>query len=116
MRKFSCLDNSEKLNSNQNAAKFENWNQFYERGVSDEFEINYACFFNQNFDQFLNQTYAKFARCLFLSESKNRRISYLLSHFRNKQFELFASAKSVFFNLDFDQLWLSLKRNLRDLH
>ena len=49
---FSCLSNFEKSNSNQNAAEFENRNQFYEREASDDFEIDHACFFDQNFDQF----------------------------------------------------------------
>ena len=49
---FSCLNNFEKSNSNQNAAEFENRNQFYEREASDDFEIDHACSFDQNFDQF----------------------------------------------------------------
>ena len=51
---FSCLNNFEKSDSNQNAAEFENQNQFYKREASDDSEINYACFFDQNFDQFSN--------------------------------------------------------------
>ena len=51
---FSCLSNFEKSNLNQSAAEFENRNQFYEREASDDFEIDYTCFFDQNFDQFLN--------------------------------------------------------------
>ena len=51
---FSCLGNFEKSDSNQSAAEFENRNQFYEREASDDSEIDHACFFDQNFDQFSN--------------------------------------------------------------
>ena len=86
MCEFSCLSNFEKSNSNQNAVEFENRNQFYEREVSDNFKINHACFFDQNFDQFSDRTYAESDRCLFSCENKNRRTLHLSSYFRNKQF------------------------------
>ena len=102
MCEFSCLGNFEESDSNQNAVEFENQNQFYERGVSDDSEINHAYFFDQNFDQFSDWTYAESDRCLFSCEDKNRKISHLSSYFRNKQLESFACAKTVFFNFDFD--------------
>ena len=43
---FSCLSNFEKSNSNQNTTNFKNQNQFYEREISNDFEIDYACFFD----------------------------------------------------------------------
>ena len=61
MREFSCLSNFKKSNSNQNVVEFKNWNQFYERGISDDSEIDYVCPFSQNFDQFSDRAYVKLA-------------------------------------------------------
>ena len=102
MCEFSCLNNFEKSDSNQNAAEFENQNQFYEREASDDSEIDHAYFFDQNFDQFSDWTYAESDRCLFSCENKNRKISHLSLYCHSKQFESFVCVKTVFSNFDFN--------------
>ena len=116
MRKFSCMNKSEKSRSNFDIDEFWNWNQFYERWRSKKSAIYNACDVDQFQNKFSNWSDFEFDRCLFSCENQNKKIKHLSSFFCCESFWSFFYFQTIFFDCSVDQLWLSREWHLRDMH